>query len=77
MGAASGRPPKSMECVMKDQLTVVPRHGYFYKVRVGTGGKPAVRRQQPVQSGERRISAEDAARKIVQRFGRSLAVLAD
>jgi hypothetical protein len=66
-----------MERVMKDQVTVVPRHGYFYKVHVVTGGKPAVRQRQPVQNGERRISAEDAAQKIVQRFGRSLAVLAD
>jgi hypothetical protein len=62
---------------MKNQETVVSRHGNFYTVRVLTEEKPQVRRPQHASGGEKRISAEDAAQMIAQRFGKSLAVLAD
>lgn len=68
---------KSSNRAMKNKVTVVSRHGKFYTVRFVSSGKPSVRGPQQTTGGGNRISAEEAAQRIAQRFGKSLAVLAD
>jgi hypothetical protein len=62
---------------MKNKQTIVTRQGSYYTVRVITGVKSQPRRPQPDPSNGTSLSAEEAAKRIAQRFGRSLAVLAD
>jgi hypothetical protein len=66
---------------MQNQAVVIPRRrGNYYIVRVLSGQKPEIRRSAPDfcgPLGEVRLTPEDAAKRIAQRFGNSLSVLAD
>jgi hypothetical protein len=68
---------KPSEKPMKNRQPIVPRVGNFYVVRSGSVEKLSSVRTQKKPTGGQRISAEEAAQRIVQQFGRSLAVLAD
>jgi hypothetical protein len=62
---------------MKNKATGVSLNGSFYTVRAISVPKALPRPSQQTSGGGKRLSAEEAAQKIAQRFGKSLAVLAD